>query len=245
MATRSTTIQTQQRRPKTGAAAPTRARPAKTAAKAVKKTATKATTAAKTTRKAVRKTATASSTEALTPLEKARLARANGTAKKSTSTKPTWQAPADFMPALYEVNFRTDKDGFLASKISALRIQGTYDKAPASARRKVDVYDPATLCGIAARIGTATYVANADNRLPANTQFRVLYRVGRRTADNTLSVTVRHIWIATRTKAGVVKPEELDRKDPRFVRIRRSTQFLPAVFATAIMPPKLGRGETE
>lgn len=175
----------------------------------------------------------------MTPLEKARLARANGTAKKKApSTKQIWKAPADFHPALFEVNFKTDKDGFLSSKISALRIQGTYDKAPESARRLVEEYDPATLIGISTRIGLATYVANAANRLPKNTQFRVLYRVSNRKADNAIVVTVRNIWMASKGRSGATKPVELDRKDKTFTRIRRSTQFLPAAFATSIQPGK-------
>lgn len=182
---------------------------------------------------------------AQTPLELARAARASGaTSARKKPTKMTWQAPAEFVPALFEVQFKTEKDGLVGGMITCTRIQGTYDKAPPTKRRLVDKYDPKTLLGIAARLSAATYVSKVDNRLPANSQFRVLYRAGIKSADGSISVTVRNIWVAKKVR-NVVQAVELPRNDPHFRRIRKSTQLLPAVFASSINPPVLARGKTE
>lgn len=226
------------RKPATKAAAPARKQAAAKPAPARKAAAPVKAAPAK---KPATKRTPAAATENLTPLEKARLARANGTAKKKPAAKKklTWKAPGDFKAAFYEVQFKTEKDGLVGGKINVTRIQGTYDRAPERNRRNLETFDLPTLNGIAARLGAATFVSKVDNRLPANTQFRALFRVGVRSADNTLTVTLRTLWYGRKTPSGMVKPSEMARTDPAFRRVRRTTQFLPAIFATAEMPPKL------
>lgn len=204
-------------------------------------------------KKAVKKAAPAAGGN-LSPLEKARLARANGTAPKKAAKKiaytsnadgkATFEAPGDFKPCLYEVTFKTEADGFLGAKITAKRIQGSYDKAPEKNRRPVHKFDPRTLMGIAARIGAATFVSKPENRLPANSVFTVLYRVGVHAPTGTIRTGIKFVK-ANMTKNNVTRTVELDRAHPIFKRIRRTTKFLPAAFLTAIQPPKLGRGETD
>src|SRR5271168_5226300 len=70
----------------------------------------------------------AKSTKDMTPLEKARAARAAGggvkkkaTAKPARKPLPTFDAPADFKSHFLEVSLRTEKDGLLASQIKATR----------------------------------------------------------------------------------------------------------------------------
>src|SRR5271156_4380783 len=79
------------------------------------------------------KKAAAKSTKDMTPLEKARAARAAGggvkkkaTAKPARKPLPTFDAPADFKSHFLEVSLRTEKDGLLASQIKATRYQGRF-----------------------------------------------------------------------------------------------------------------------
>lgn len=220
------------------------ARPGPAVKKAVKKAAGPAV------KKAVKKAAPGG----MSPLEKARLARANGTAPKKPAKKiaftsnadgkATFAAPGDFKACFYEVTFKTEADGLLGSKITATRIQGSYEKAPEKNRRPVHKFDPRTLMGIAARIGAATFISKPESRLPANSIFVVLYRVGVNSATGDVRVGIKSIK-ANMTKNSVTRQVELDKAHPIYRRIRRSTRYLPGAFLTAIQPPKLGRGETD
>jgi len=203
-------------------------------------------------KKVVKKVAP-TNTANLTPLEKARLARQNGTSGKKPAKQVNYQsnadakakfdAPSDFRPCFYEVTMKTEADGLLGSKITAKRIQGSYEKAPEKNRRPVHKFDPRTLMGIAARIGAATFVNKETNRLPANAVFVMVLRVAKN-KDGHIRVGLKHIQGQV-TKNSVSRMVMLDKKHPVYRRLRRAVKFLPAAFISAIQPPKLGRGETD
>jgi hypothetical protein len=122
--------------------------------------------------------APAKATKDMTPLEKARIARANGTAKPKAKAKknalPTFEAPADFKPHFLEVSLRTEKDGLLGSQIKATRYVGRYDPN-ADDKKKFDLmgYDPVTMIGIMSRFSAVTFKATNDKKYPADLKERM------------------------------------------------------------------------
>lgn len=201
--------------------------------------------------------ASAKEKKELSPLEKARLAKAGGKAKgskaapkKAKATLPTWKAPDDFKPHFLEVVVKTEKDGLLGSAIKATRYQGRYDPQ-VDDKKKADLgsYDPATLQGILARISATTYATNAAKRLPANTTFKILLRVGKKVDKNAkgqptiLTAAFKNIWMGVLQDSGRVKAKELDKKDPNYRKFRKSSRILPAAFKDVLMPPKRVRGK--
>jgi len=79
-------------------------------------------------------------------------------------------------------------------------------------------------------------------RLPKSTTFQLLLRVGRRTADNTLTCSVRQVFqIVTNPKTGRVGPKELEKTDPVSRVLRGCGRFLPAAFTKVQAPPKRSR----
>jgi hypothetical protein len=119
----------------------------------------------------------AKATKAMTPLEKARIARAAGKGKAKPAKRnalPTFEAPADFKPHFLEVSVRTEKDGLLGSQIKATRYQGRYDPN-ADDKKKFDLggYDVSTLIGIQARIASVLYKTNAEKKYPADVKARM------------------------------------------------------------------------
>ncbi len=195
-------------------------------------------------------------------------ARKPGTVARKRKPLPQFKAPADFKPHFLLVTVKTEADGLFGAQLDAVRYQGRFDRA-ADERKKATMseYDSATLIALAARLGGVTYKATNDkkydanpkaregvkgaHRLPAKTTFQILMRVGRRTADNTLTVTVKQIWqgvVIVKAGAKKAKLVELLKTDPAYRMIRKSSRFLPAAFANVQMPPKptrRRRGEEE
>lgn len=217
--------------------------------------------------KQVKRAAPAKAPAKRAPLKSAATAPAKAPAKRGAGTTarkrkplPQFKAPADFKPHFLLVQMRTEADGLVGANLDAVRYQGRFDR-DADDRKKfvMSTYDSATLIGIAARIGGVTYKATNDkklpalpkqrdgvkgsNRLPAKTQFQILLRVGRRSADNTLTTSVKTIWqvvVSTETKKS--RLVELQKTDPAYRMIRKASRFLPAAFANVQMPPKRQRG---
>lgn len=184
----------------------------------------------------------------LTPLEKARIARANGTAKpKAKSARkplPIFKAPADFKPFFLEVLVKTEKDGLLSNAIKATRYIGRYDPQ-APDKKKIDLasYDRPTLQGVLSRLSMTTYATNVVRRLPANTTFRIVLRANRKAKDGSLSILFKSVSVAVKSaKTGRFTAKELDKKDPQYRTFRKSSRILPAAFKDVLMPPKRVRG---
>lgn len=185
----------------------------------------------------------------MTPLEKARLARANGTAgkgKKKATKKPIpiFKAPEDFKPHFLEVVVRTEKDGLLSSGIKATRYVGRYDP-DAPDKKKIDLsgYDQVTLQGVLSRLSMTTYTPNAAKRLPANTTYKILLRVNRKSKDGSLSIGFKGVSVGVKSeKTGRVRAVALDKKDPQYRMFRKSSRIMPGAFKAVLMPPKRVRG---
>jgi hypothetical protein len=199
----------------------------------------------------------------LTPLEKARLAKGKGgksaKAGKSKKKGPTWKAPEEFKPHFLEVSVKTDKDGLFSTSISGTRYQGSYNpEAEDKKKFAMESYDPDTLRGILARISAVTYKSNVEKRypdeiknrvkvkgsmrLPANTHFKLVMRVAKKAADDSLTVAFKHIMQGVKSeKTGRIKAIELDKKDPVYRSIRKSKNILPAAFKEVKTPPKKTR----
>lgn len=181
-------------------------------------------------------------------------------AKAKKKPLPTYKAPADFKPHFLLVQFRTEADGLIATQIKATRYRGRFDR-DAEDKKKADLatYDPATLTGIASRLSAVTYKATNDKkfpsslkerkewkgaaRLPAKTTFQLLMRVGRKSADGSLTAGVKQVWQAVLSeKTGRVKLAQLEKTDVCYRAIRKASRILPAAFTNVQMPPKRTRG---
>lgn len=207
-------------------------------------------------------------TKPLTPLEKARAARAankagSGKAAPDAPTRkplPTVAAPADFKPHFVEVVFRTEADGLLGADIKATRYQGRYDPDSDDRKKKREMlaYDPQTVIGIQARFAAFVYKATNDkkysidpkkrvtqtgaHRLPPSTVFVVLVRV-RKNAEDNIGTSIKQVWQRVKSqKTGRVIALELDGKtDPAARMIKRAGRFLPQAFKNVQAPPALTR----
>jgi len=247
-----------------------------------KKVATKKTVAKKT---ASGKSVTSSSKKVapkgkvLTPLEKARLARAKGGAAKKTKAKAKpgtflFDAPSDFKPFFLEVTVRTEKDGLLGNQIRAIRYVGRYDPQ-AEDKKKFDIsaYDTKTLVGLQARLAQVTFKTNALKFYPAsikercakvkfknkegeakekaafgaafrltpNTTFRILFRIGKKAADNSITVGTKAVSQVVVVNS-VKKLKALDKVDPVYKAFVKARRFMSAAFKDVLLPPKRTRG---
>lgn len=178
---------------------------------------------------------------------------------------PTFQAPADFKPHFLLIQAKTEADGLFGSQVVATRYQGKF-AWDADDKKKADMagspakpgYDPITVVGIMARIASKTFKATNDkkfskipskrdgvkgaHRLPPNTAFYILMRVGRRVADNVLTAGVRTIWQPVKSeKTGRIIKKELEKTDPAYRMIRGANRILPAAFVNVQIPPKRSR----
>lgn len=215
---------------------------AKTAKKAAKKTKP----VAKAAKKAAKPAKVAKKAKATDDDEKP-AKKAGKVAKKAGKSKrkplPTFAAPKEFKPHFLEVFVKTEKDGLLGSAAKATRYQGRYDPQ-AEDKKKADLasYDPTTLIGIVSRLSAASFATNPTKRLPANTPFRILMRVNRKSADGSLSIGIKEIAAGV-PKNGVMKYKGLDKKDPYYRKLRKAARILPAAFKAVMMPPKRVRGK--
>jgi hypothetical protein len=192
-------------------------------------------------------------------------AKKSGAAKTKSKKKPlaTYKAPADFKPHFLLVQIGTEKDGLLGGNVKATRYQGKFDREAAD-KKKSDLgsYDLKTLIGIQARLASVTYKANADKkypanpkdrvdlkgsmRLPASTVFQVLMRIGKKAADQSVTAGIKGVFQAVENpKTGRMGLKELDKKDPCYRALRKSSRIMPAAFKEVLMPPKRTRGKVE
>ena len=180
--------------------------------------------------------------------------------KQKTKKNPPIQfkAPSDFKPHFLLLSFITEKDGLLGGAFRATRYQGRFDR-DVEDKKKFDLgsYDSKTLMAIQGRISSVTYKNNVDkrfpidiknrdsvkgaHRLPASTQFQVLMRIGKRSADQTLTVGVKQIWQIVDNGKGRQVLKDLEYTDPVYRAIRKSSRVLPAAFREVQIPPKRSR----
>lgn len=191
---------------------------------------------------AVKKAGNSSRMEAM---QKARRASAAAKAPAERVPFPRFQAPADFKPAFYTIEFGVGADGIVdPTTWKATRIQGKLDNSKAKINQLED-FDQVTSLGLIARISAALFQPNLQKRLditPEGTLFRVFLRASKRSADNTLSVSVK--MIQRSGKNGKFRPLE-DKTDPTVRRIRRIARLAPSAFVDAQQPPRARRGKKE
>lgn len=185
----------------------------------------------------------------LSPLEKARLARASGKGSKAKKKNalPTFKAPEDFKPHFVTILMKVEKDGLLSSSARMTRYQGRYDP-DADDKKKFDVatYDQKTVQGVLSRFSMTTFVTNVAKRLPAGAVFQALLRVNRKSADGSISVLFKSLEQAQKSKkTGRVKMVALDKTDPVYRKFRKAARILPAAFKEVLMPPKRTRGQNK
>ena len=76
--------------------------------------------------------------------------------------------------------------------------------------------------------------------------FQILLRVGKKSADQSLTAGVKQIWQGVADpKTGRNKLKELDKKDPAYRAFRKASRILPAAFKAVQIPPKRTRGKVE
>lgn len=172
----------------------------------------------------------------LSPLEKARLAKASGKkgdGKKAKAKKPglpVFKAPAEFKPFFMKVSVKIAKDGLFAD-MKAVRVKGSPTNESAKTVDMAD-WDPATLRRLMARYAGPLYVVNQAKRLPANSTINFLMRVGAKKDTGALTVSMKEFRIKVEGKE---KFKELDKKDPIYRRARKPARILPGAF-TAVKP---------
>jgi hypothetical protein len=188
-------------------------------------------------------------------------ARKTGTAAKRPARKPlpTWKVPVDFKPHFLLVTFRTEADGLIGSRFKAVRYVGRFAE-DADDKKKFDImsYDPQTLAAIQGRMSSTMFKASNDKkfsaapkaragekggmRLPAKTVFSALIRVGKKTAEGTLTARIPAVFQHIKNeKTGKVRMTPLEKTDPAYRLIRRASRILPGAFDQCLMPPKRTR----
>lgn len=183
--------------------------------------------------KAKAKKGAKSADKKLSPLEKARLAKKNGTApakKKGAAAKKKvhiFKAPAEFKPFFAKVAVKIGKDG-LFSDMRVIRIKGSATNENA---KTVDMalHDPETLRRMAARYGGAAFVTSEAKRLPANSTITFLMRVGKKSDTGALTTSFKDFKIKGKDDK---KAKLLDKKDPIYRRARKPVRFMPAAFTS-------------
>jgi hypothetical protein len=166
--------------------------------------------------------------------------------RKTTPKKITFDAPSDMKPCFIELSFKTQEDGLLGPSFKAFRIKGLWTN-PEAIRFDMLEYDARTVASLMARLGARTFATNALRRLPPDTAFRLVIRVGKRAADGSILASVKSIAKLTETKSGKKQWKELaDKTDPIRRKLRSVTRFLAGAFVAIQLPPsKRKKKETE
>jgi hypothetical protein len=172
-------------------------------------------------------------TPAKTPAKKP-VARTAAKTRGAASAPPRFDAPSDFKPFFAEVEFSTGTDGLIAAgSVEVSRVRGKWDNTEAP-RYKMSEYDQATLVAVACRLSSVTFASNILKRLPGETRFKLIVRVSRRAADNSLASTIREA--AMSNAAGKLRWFK-EKADPTYRRLRRANRILPSAFVCVQLPP--------
>jgi hypothetical protein len=163
----------------------------------------------------------------LTPLEKARIARASGKGGKKKKAKKNvmvFKAPEGTKPFFIKTQIAYGKDG-LFTDMKAVRIKGNA-KNPDAKKVDLGLWDPDTLRKMAIRFAGASFVRNEAKRLPANTVANALFRVGVNREDQAIKVALKEV----RVKNAAGKVKTLEKKDPMYRAHRKPVKFMAAAF---------------
>lgn len=161
-----------------------------------------------------------------------------GAAKTGRVKPPTFQSPSDFKPCFIELMVKTQEDGLLGPKFRATRVQGNWTNENAK-RFDMMEYDAPTVTALIARLSAKTFATNVARRLPASTAFRIVIRVGKRAADDSLMCGVKSISKqVVSAKTGKSRWSELeDTTDPVRRKIRGAARLMVGAFTDIQLPP--------
>lgn len=169
-----------------------------------------------------------SSKKELTPLEKARIAKASGKtkAKKSKKKVHIFKAPEGFKPFFMKVGVLIDKDGIITD-MKATRVKGGAGNF-GDEKKTVDMleWDPDTVRRLLGRYAAVAFVRNEAKRLPQGLG-SMLMRVGANRETGALRVAIKDIKFKE-GKDGKLKA--LDKKDAKYRLLRKPARFLAAAF---------------
>lgn len=86
-------------------------------------------------------------------------------------------------------------------------------------------------------------VFRGKHRMPKNTTFRCLFRIGKKSADGTITVSLKRMWQQGTTKKGRVTYVELEKTDPvmKLFKGAKRGGIIAAAFQNVLMPPKKTR----
>lgn len=146
-------------------------------------------------------------------------------------------SPSDHKPFFAMIHFRTGEDGLIAPEgLEIVRYRGRWDNENAKQFNMTE-YDPQTVIAVFARLAAATYAPNVVRRLPPNTSWSVLTRVGRRAVDSSLLFAVKEARV---TKDGDADGKQRWYKDKTHViyrKLRRVVKQMPSAFVNVLLPP--------
>lgn len=167
--------------------------------------------------------------------------------KKIAATKKKilmFKAPSDFRPAYFQVRFATQHDGLIHPNVKIERIRGQWDN-PEAKRYDLSEYDTVTQQGILSRMQAAFYATNYTRRLPPREKFTIFFRVTKKSADDTLNVSVKAAAQYVE-KNGKLKPQWFsDKADPTYRKIRRCARLMRGAFVEVQLPPSGRRPKKE
>lgn len=164
------------------------------------------------------------SAEGLTPLQKAQLARKNGTGKKKAKkAKVTFKAPADLKPIFLKADLVLGKDGHMTqSRLTAIK-----GKLGSDTAKTVDLslYDPATANSAVARLAGPMFIKSEKKRLPAGMMLSATFRVMKNKAG-LLGVRLKEV----KAKLPEKKAKAVDKKDVIYRTVRKAARPMEAAF---------------
>lgn len=176
---------------------------------------------------------------------------ASGAKKKAVKRAPlpSFKAPADMKPCFIEFDFKTAKDGLVGPGMNISRVKGGWalkdeDGKPKNRRYNMFEYDPKTAAALISRFCTPMWKTKIDKRLPGNTTFRVIFRVGVKKDSDVLRATIAAVFQVKEIKGKnrLVKLEDSTDVNRRL--IRRVGKYLPGALTSMQLPP-VGRAKKE
>ena len=167
----------------------------------------------------------------LSPLEKARLARATGggSKKKAKKKKIEFKAPEGEKPFFVRVGIAFDRDGLLTD-MSATRVKGNPQNENSKTVSLAE-WDPDTLRRLSTRYAGPLFIRNEQKRLGAKSQAQLLLRVAINRETRFIKVSLKSAKFKTEDK----KPKTLDKKNPVYRALRKPMAFLAPAF-TKVRP---------
>lgn len=159
--------------------------------------------------------------------------------------KVTFQAPSDFKPCFIELTFRVGADSLAHPKFKIERVKGKWDN-PDNKRFNMLEYDAQTALALTGRLFGRMFVVNPAKRIPANSSYKLIIRVNRKSKDNTIGASVKEVAHLVKKEGKKAKWVWFsDKKDPVFRKIRSANRFLAGAFTDIQLPPSGKRAKAQ